>query len=83
MSTKRHLSIFLLQAFVVAVITFLVAELTLRLYNRISPSFVFYSTSYNRFRGKPFAPDYDFHLNSKGFKDVEFNTQKAINNATS
>jgi len=54
-----------------------VAELTLRLYNRISPSFVFYSTSYNRFRGKPFAPDYDFHLNSKGFKDVEFNTQKA------
>ena len=34
-------------------------------------------SSYNRFRGKPFAPDWNFHLNSKGFKDVEFSTRKA------
>jgi hypothetical protein len=38
---------------------------------------IFYSDSYNRFRGKPFAPDWSFHLNSKGFKDVEFSTAKA------
>ena len=33
--------------------------------------------SYNRFRGKPFAPDWNFHLNSRGFNDVEFSTHKA------
>jgi len=39
---------------------------------------IFYSTSYNRFRAKPFSSDYDgFHLNSRGFKDVEFRTEKA------
>ena len=32
--------------------------------------------SYNRFRGKPFAPFWNFHLNSRGFNDVEFSTHK-------
>ena len=58
-------------------ITLAMGELALRIYNFIHPLPIFYSNSYNRFRGKPFAPDWNSHLNSKGFKDVEFNTRKA------
>jgi SGNH hydrolase-like domain, acetyltransferase AlgX len=53
------------------------AEVTLRIYDWIQPLPIFYSRDYNRFRGKPFAPDWDFRLNSKGFKDVEFEQHKA------
>jgi hypothetical protein len=60
-----------------AIITIALAELTLRIYNRIQPQPIFYSSSYNRFRAKPFSADYNgFHLNSRGFKDVEFSTGK-------
>jgi SGNH hydrolase-like domain, acetyltransferase AlgX len=74
--TKR-LSVILSQMVLIFLITLVLAEISLRMYNQINPSFIFYSNSYNRYRGKPFAPDYDFHLNSKGYKDVEFNPQKA------
>jgi hypothetical protein len=60
----------------IALITFAMSEITLRIYNKINPSFVFYDSSYNRFRGKPNAPDYDFKLNSQGFKDLEFTVEK-------
>jgi SGNH hydrolase-like domain, acetyltransferase AlgX len=74
----RKLVLFSGQAFIILFITFALAEVTLRIYNSIKPLPIFYSTSYNRFRGKPFASDYDsFHLNSRGFKDVEHSTQKA------
>ena len=53
-------------------ITLLLAEAALRFYQFISPSFIFYSDSYNRYRGKPFAAEWDFKLNSLGFKDTEF-----------
>lgn len=56
--------------------TFLSAELSLRLYHYFNPIFVFPSNSYDRFRRKPFSQDYDFRLNSKGFKDIEFNREK-------
>src|SRR5262245_15889302 len=63
---------------IVALITIALAELGLRIYNYIDPLPIFYSESYNRWRGKPFAPEYNsFHLNSRGFNDVEFNTRKA------
>jgi hypothetical protein len=52
-------------------------ELSLRIYNYFDPLPIFYSDSYNRWRGKPFAPNGSFHLNSKGFNDVEFNIKKA------
>lgn len=65
------------QVFFVLLITLFLAEIAFRIYNYFRPSFVFYDSSYNRFRGKPNALDYDFHLNSRGFKDVEFKTQKA------
>jgi lysophospholipase L1-like esterase len=58
------------------VIALLLGEVFLRIYQQINPTFVFPDRSYNRFRGKPFADDYDFKLNSKGFKDVEFDARK-------
>ena len=62
---------------IIVLITVALGEVGLRIYNSIDPLPIFYSNSYNRFRGKPFAPDWNFHLNSRGFKDVEFNTHKA------
>ena len=61
----------------IVLITVLLGEVGLRIYNSIDPLPIFYSESYNRFRGKPFSQDWDFRLNSRGFKDVEFNTHKA------
>jgi len=54
-------------------------ELGLRLIQRVNPSFVFYTQSYNRFRGKPGSRDFDFRLNSKGFKDLEYEVCKQEN----
>jgi hypothetical protein len=64
------------QTLVILIITFALTEITFRVYNHFHPSFVFPDTSYNRFRGKPNSADYDFHLNSKGFKDVAFAREK-------
>lgn len=63
---------------VIFLISFLLLEITLRIYNYIIPSYFFYSDSYNRFRGKPFGHDWDFNLNSRGFKDVEFSDKKDL-----
>ena len=57
-------------------ITALLTETTFRLYHQVNPVFIFEYNDYNRFRGKPFADDYDFTLNSKGFKDMEFAPKK-------
>jgi hypothetical protein len=65
-----------IKALLIIIITFLSAELSLRLYHYFNPVFVFPSNSYDRFRRKPFSPDYTFRLNSKGFKDIEFNKEK-------
>lgn len=61
----------------VGMITFVLSELLLRVYHHVNPVFIFPDRSYNRFRGKPHADDYDFTLNSKGFKDREFSREKA------
>jgi hypothetical protein len=53
-------------------ITALLTEAVFRIYHQINPVFIFEHHDYNRFRGQPFAEDYDFTLNSKGFKDIEF-----------
>ena len=52
------------------------AEVGFRLYDRFNPSFVFYKDSYNRYRGAPGAPDWDFRLNSQGFKDLAFEPKR-------
>ncbi len=47
-------------------------EIALRIYNFLQPSFVFYSSSYNRYRGRPNEPWFDSHMNTRGFMDTEF-----------
>jgi len=64
----------LIQIAVISLISIVMGEIALRLYNNYHPSFIFYTGSYNRFRGKPFGDDWDFKLNSQGFKDKEFIT---------
>src|SRR5829696_9860588 len=64
-------------AAIIALATVLLTEVGLRAYNFVSPSVVFAPRDYNAaFRAKPFSQDYDFQINSRGFKDVEFSTKK-------
>jgi len=63
-------------AIIILVITVALSEVVLRVYNVFNPLLIFYDNSYNRFRGKPFANDWGFKLNSLGFKDVEFSHEK-------
>ena len=65
------------EVLIVVLITVALAEVSLRIYNYFNPLPIFYTDSYNRFRGKPFSSDYSFRLNSRGFKDVEFSPKKA------
>lgn len=67
------------QTVLITAITFTLTEITFRIYHRLNPSFMFYDTSYNRWRGKPHADDYTFQLNSSGFKDLEFSRKKDKN----
>lgn len=64
------------RAAVVAAISLVLGEAALRTYDFFHPMFMFYDDSYNRFRGRPGAQDWDFTLNSLGFKDVEFSVAK-------
>ena len=74
--TLKTLRLIFLEIVAVSIVSFFASEIALRIYNRFNPSFVFYSTSYNRFRGKPFADDWNFKLNSLGFRDKEFSVKK-------
>lgn len=60
----------------VGLVTLVLAEGVLRAYHYVNPVFIFASDSYNRFRGKPFERNYDASLNSRGFNDVEFTSEK-------
>jgi SGNH hydrolase-like domain, acetyltransferase AlgX len=68
------------QAIAIGLITFGLAEATVRvcryLFPSALPSAIFYDKSYNRYRGKPGAPSFGFRLNSAGFKDIEFEATK-------
>lgn len=65
----RHIT---LQGMAIFLISFILGEIALRAYQYFNPTFIFYESSHNRFRGKPFSDDWGFKLNSKGFKDKEF-----------
>jgi hypothetical protein len=67
-----------IMTFLILLISFFMGEVAFRIYNYFNPLFIFYSDSYNRFRGKPFADDWNFKLNSKGFKDYEFGEKKEV-----
>lgn len=60
----------------VTLATAVLTEVGFRVYNHFHPSYIFASTSYNRFRGKPLARNYGDRLNSHGFNDVEHSVEK-------
>lgn len=62
---------------VVLLISLLSGEAAIRIFHFFHPLFIFYDDSYNRFRGRPFSQDFDFKLNSHGFKDTEFSAKKS------
>lgn len=55
----------------ILLISFALGEVALRVVHRVSPSYVFYNTSYDRFRAKPGSDYHGFPINSEGFHDVE------------
>lgn len=61
----------------VVLVSLVVAELGLRAVHALRPSFIFASEDYNRFRGRPHAPNYQDRLNSRGFNDRERTIAKA------
>jgi hypothetical protein len=72
-SKSKHIAI---QSSLIIFITLVMVEITFSIYHYFNPTFIFYSNSYNRFRGKPHADNYNFKLNSLGFKDKEFTDKK-------
>lgn len=76
MPTAKKLFPVLRQTIIILTLTIILSEISLRIYNQFDRLPIFYDTSYSRFRGKPFSRDYDFRLNSHGFKDVEFSIEK-------
>jgi len=63
----------------VVAITLGVTEISLRLYNRLTPSHIFYNKSYDRYRGRHSTYYNGFLLNSKGFHDIEHPMEKPEN----
>jgi acetyltransferase AlgX (SGNH hydrolase-like protein) len=62
----------------ITVLTFILGEVSLRVYDYFRPSYIFYNESYiERFRGKPFASYGKFRLNSLGFRGKEFTPKPA------
>jgi hypothetical protein len=77
MGQKKWKFIYFSLIIVSLIASLVVTEIALRIYHDFYPLYIFYDESYNRFRGKPFAQNWDFKLNSQGFNDVEFTEKKA------
>ena len=60
----------------VLLVCLITGELSLRLFHYLRPSFIFETGSYERFRGRPNAPNYDQPLNSRGYNDRERSVEK-------
>ena len=73
----KKVGIILSQLALFILVSWSLAEISLRIYNNYNPSFIFYSGSYDRFRGKPHSVNWNFQLNSDGFHDKEFLNNKA------
>ena len=61
------------------VVTLVLLEGALRIYDTYWPTYVFYSDSSDRFRGKPGDRHYDDVFNSRGFNDVEHSLNRPSN----
>jgi len=66
-----HHRLLVLKIAAVALITLAALESSLRLFQRVHPSFIFYSDPAGRYRGQPGAPHYGTRLNSRGFNDID------------
>ncbi len=53
-----------------------VIEVCLRVFNYVYPTTIFYRKDYNQYRGVPHSDNYGYKLNSRGFKDVEYQMVK-------
>ena len=60
-------------------VTLVLLEGALRLFNAIRPTYVFYSDSYTRFRGQPGERHFDAILNSGGFNDSDHTVERPAN----
>lgn len=60
----------------ISLISLASGEIALRMYHYFKPSYIFYDATYTRFKARPFARDWDFRLNSRGYKDQEFSVRK-------
>lgn len=58
------------------VLLFALGEIFLRFYFASDPQNILYSRSYEKSKGIPNGSDYNFHLNSRGYKDTEFLEKK-------
>jgi len=77
MENRKKVIFIVLEILLIIIFTVLLTETAFRIYSRFNPTFIFPNQSYNRFRGIPFSHDYsNFKLNSMGFKDIEFKTNK-------
>jgi len=61
-----------MKIFLASLILFFFAEFTIQAYHYFFPSNLFYNHSYKQAKGKALGKDYNFTLNSQGFKDTEF-----------
>jgi lysophospholipase L1-like esterase len=67
------------QTLIIFLITFGMTEATFRIYSLVNPTFIFYDSSYNRYRGKPLSPSQGGNLNSQGFRGAEYTQVKPAN----
>ena len=74
--SAKKVSYIIILTIIISLISCIAGEISLRVYNYFNPVFIFYTDSYNRFRGRPFEDYGDFKLNSKGFNDLEFTPKK-------
>jgi hypothetical protein len=62
------------------VLTFILSELTLRIYSQVHPSIIAYNPSrYRKFKARPGDLSYGFPINSNGFKDQPFSKTRLPN----
>lgn len=75
-SWARSHRVVLARLTIVALVTFIGTEIVFRLYNRLHPTFIFYSDAYDRYRPRAGTRYFDTALDSRGFNDIEYAREK-------
>lgn len=79
MINRKQLISLAKQSLIITLITFGMTEIVFRVYSLTNPTFIFYDSSYNRYRGRPNSPNYGSKLNSQGFQGAEYTKEKPAN----